>query len=223
MPIRTGSEARHWAESALREAISRGDVVPGQRLIEDELADRFSITRSSLRQAMDTLVGEGLIERVPNRGARVRRLSVTDAVEITECRAVLEGLLARKAAERATADDTESLHTHVAVMARTLAEGDLLKYSTRITELYDVIHTVARHPNAVSLVQRLQAQLVRQQFRLSLRPGRPDRSMTELEQVVDAIVGGAAADAERLMRDHLQRVAELLSEDPDPVLNTESL
>lgn len=215
MTIRTGAEARRWAEAALRSAISRGDVVPGQRLIEEELADRFDVTRSSLRQAIDTLVGEGLIERVANRGARVRHLSITDAVEITECRAVLEALLARKAAERADGADMAALRSHVDGMRQSLAGGDLLKYSTRISELYDVIHVAARHPNAAALVQRLQAQLVRQQFRLSLRPGRPEQSIAELSQVVDAIVAHRSADAERLMGAHLQQVAAMLAEDPD--------
>lgn len=189
--------------------------MPGQRLIEEELADRFEVTRSSLRQAIDTLVGESLIERVANRGARVRHLSVTDAVEITECRAVLEALLARKAAERADDADRAALHAHVDDMRQSLAGGDLLKYSTRISELYDVIHAAARHPNAAALVQRLQAQLVRQQFRLSLRPGRPEQSIAELSEVVDAIVTHRPDDAGRLMGAHLQQVAAILAEDPD--------
>lgn len=215
MAVRTGAEARRWAEAALRSAISRGDVVPGQRLIEDELAARFDVTRSSLRQAIDTLVSEGLVERVQNRGARVRQLSISDAVEITECRAVVEGLLARKAAERADANDADNLRTHIGLMRDSLFGGDLVKYSSRITELYGLIHSVARHENALELVQRLQAQLVRQQFRLSLRPGRPEQSLAELSHVVDAIVGHRPQEAEELMRDHLQRVAVILSEDSD--------
>lgn len=218
MAVRTGAEARRWAESTLRSAISRGDVVPGQRLIEEELAAEYDVTRSSLRQAIDTLVGEGLVERVKNRGARVRQLTVSDAVEITECRAVVEGLLARKAAERADDDDVDRLRAHVSLMKASLKAGDLVVYSTRISGLYDLIHSVARHPNAIELVERLQAQLVRQQFRLSLRPGRPEQSLAELSSVVDSIRAHRPKDAEDMMRDHLQRVATILADESDPDL-----
>jgi DNA-binding GntR family transcriptional regulator len=212
MQVRTGVEARQLAEEALRTAISRGDVVPGQRLIEEELADRFGVTRSSLRQAIDTLVGDGLVERVMNRGARVRRLSVSDAVEITECRMVLEALLARKAAERAEPDDIEVLHDQVDAMREAMTAGDVLKYSALIGQLYEQIHRTARHQNAFALVQRLQAQLVRQQFQLSLRPGRPLVSMRELTGVVEAIAAHRPGTAERLMRAHLQGVVSQIEQ-----------
>lgn len=213
--VRSGAEAREFAEQALRAAIVRGDVVPGQRLIEEELSERFGVTRSSLRQAIDTLVNEGLVERVTNRGARVRKLSIDEAVEITECRAALEGLVARKAAERAGADDIARLDDQVRAMQRCLTDGDVLKYSELIRGLYDIIHRTAQHPSASALVERLQAQLVRQQFRLSLRPGRPKRSFQELSDVVRAISDHRSDDAELAMRSHLQGVADALRADSD--------
>jgi DNA-binding GntR family transcriptional regulator len=213
--VRTGAEAREWAEQALRAAMVRGDVVPGQRLIEEELSERFGVTRSSLRQAIDTLVSDGLVERITNRGARVRRLSIAEAVEITECRAVLEGLIARKAAEHATDSSLSDLASHIDSMRDCLTVGDVVKYSDLIRGLYAAIHHAAQHPSASALVDRLQAQLVRQQFRLSLRPGRPQRSMQELTDVVEAITARRADDAERLMRTHLQEVADALQVDID--------
>lgn len=215
MKVRTGAEARAWAEKALRSAIARGDVVPGQRLIEEELSDRFGVTRSSLRQAIDALVNDGLVERIPNRGAQVRRLSIADAVEVTECRAVLEGLVARKAAEQLKDSDIPRLNDQVDSMRDSLAAGDLLKYSELIRGLYDIIHRVARHANASALVDRLQAQLVRQQFQLSLRPGRPQRSIHELTDLVQAITERRPDDAERLMRAHLEGVAAALPLEAD--------
>lgn len=215
MTVRTGAEARAWAEQALRKAIARGDVVPGQRLIEEELSDRFGVTRSSLRQAIDVLVSDGLVERIPNRGAQVRRLSIADAVEVIECRAVLEGLIARKAAEQIENADIARLNNQMDSMRDSLTVGDLLKYSELIRGLYDIIHRVARHANASTLVDRLQAQLVRQQFQLSLRPGRPQLSSQELADVVRAITERRADDAERLMRAHLEGVAIALPADSD--------
>jgi DNA-binding GntR family transcriptional regulator len=108
--------ARDAAERVLRAAISRGDLPPGHRLVEAEIAEQIGVNRSSVRLALDVLIGDGLVERIPNRGARVRVVSVDEAVATTECRMVLEGLLARKAAERVTGEQVGRLRAHLSAM-----------------------------------------------------------------------------------------------------------
>src|SRR6478752_7596751 len=93
----------------LRSAIIRGELVPKQRLVEADLADEYGASRGNVRVALSELSVEGLVERVQNRGARVRAVSVDEALEITEVRAALEALCARKAAERATESDIAEL------------------------------------------------------------------------------------------------------------------
>lgn len=86
----------------LRAAILRGEYAPRQRLIETELTERYATTRFVLRNALTRLATEGLVELQPNRGARVREISVEEAIEITEIRRAVEGLVAARAAERIT-------------------------------------------------------------------------------------------------------------------------
>src|ERR1700751_4637174 len=106
---RTGEAARIHAFAALRRAILSGDLVPGQRLVEEDLAGTLGVTRQSLRAALLDLTAEGLVERIPNRGARVRVVSTAEAVAITECRMALEALWAVKAAEVITDEDAAGL------------------------------------------------------------------------------------------------------------------
>jgi DNA-binding GntR family transcriptional regulator len=94
MPSR--SSDRSPAEQRLRDAIADGGMAPGHRLVEADLVALLGVSRSSVRLAIDTLTAEGLVERVPNRDARVRVVSVPEAVAITECRMALEGLIARR-------------------------------------------------------------------------------------------------------------------------------
>src|SRR6478609_971246 len=91
----------------LRSAIVGGDLVPNQRLVEADLAAEYGASRGNIRAALAELTVEGLVERVQNRGARVRAVSVAEAVEITEVRAALEGLCAAKAAARLTDEDRD--------------------------------------------------------------------------------------------------------------------
>ncbi len=74
----------------IRAAILRGESVPNQRLIEADLSEQFAASRASVRAALAELANEGLIERVQNRGARVRAVSLAEAVEISEVRMVIE-------------------------------------------------------------------------------------------------------------------------------------
>jgi DNA-binding GntR family transcriptional regulator len=206
----SGARGRGIAEERLRSELFRGDVAPGQRLVEADLAERYGVTRSSARLALDGLVAEGLVERIPNRGARVRTVSTGEAVAVMECRMALDGLLAHKAAEAATDDDAGRLAVNYGLMEQALDAQELLRYSALIQEHHALVRQAARHPIASALVERLQAQIVRHQFQLSLRPGRPQRSLAELRRVVDAIVARDADAAEEAARAHMRAVVAAL-------------
>ena len=207
-----GAAARHSAEQALRAAISRGDLSPGHRLVEADLAGLLAVNRSSVRSAIDALISEGLVERIPHRGARVRVVSTDEAVAITEARMALEALIARKAAERVTAAQADRLTTQLAALGGALDAGDLLKYSALIQRLHELVRDVAAQPVAAGLVDRLQAQLVRHQFQLSLRPGRPQVSLRELTALVEGIVARDPDRAEAAAVTHFRSVIAALAE-----------
>ena len=206
----SGLRAKRIAEQRLREEITRGAVVPGQRLVEPELGERYGVTRNSARMALNVLIAEGLVERIPNRGARVRIVSTSEAVAILECRQVLEGLLARKAAQHATDDQLASLRANLGRMQRAVAHQELFEYSTLVTEHNRLLKESAHQEMAAALVDRLQCQIVRHQFQLLLRPGRSQQSLADLTRVVDAITGRRADAAEVTARAHLQGVLDAL-------------
>jgi DNA-binding GntR family transcriptional regulator len=200
------------AEEQLRRAIADGDMAPGHRLVEADLVTRFGVSRSRVRLAIEALAAEGLVERIPNRGARVRVVSVEEAVAITECRMALEGLIARKAAERITDAEIAGLRAHLGQMRAAVAAGDVVPYSDLIRRLHESLRQAARQPIAAALIDRLQAQLVRHQFRLSLRPGRSQLSLHELTALVDAVADRDADRAEAASASHFRSVIAALSE-----------
>jgi DNA-binding GntR family transcriptional regulator len=213
--LRTGVRGKDVAERRLREQIARGEVSPGQRLVEAELSERYGVTRNSARLALETLAADGLVERIPNRGARVRTLTTEEAVGIMECRMVLDGLLSRKATEGASDDQIDRVVANRERMEQAVADHDLLKYSELIQEHHALVREMAQHPIAASLEERLQAQIVRHQFQLSLRPGRAKESLAELERVIDAIVDRDPDRAEEAARAHFQGVIAALVGESD--------
>jgi DNA-binding GntR family transcriptional regulator len=207
---RAGEAARSHALARLRQAILSGDLAPGQRLVEEELAGTLGVTRQSLRAALLDLTAEGLVERIPNRGARVRVVTTAEAVAITECRMALEALCAAKAAERVTDDEAAQLRELAENLRRSVADGNPLKYSELNRELHRRVGAISGQAVAVGLLERLHAQLVRHQFQLALRPGRPEVSLPEHLAIADAVAGRRPADAERAVRAHLASVIEAL-------------
>jgi DNA-binding GntR family transcriptional regulator len=210
-----GDAGRRAALDALRSAVLAGDVSPGQRLVEAELAGTFGVTRASVRAALIDLAAEGLVERIPNRGARVRVVTVEEAVAITECRMVLEGLCAAKAAEKATEDDLAALEELGERMRDAVSDGEPMKYSTLNRELHRMIRELAAQPVAAELLERLHGQLVRHQFRLALRSGRPHVSLGQHLAIIDAVRARDPQAAEAAARAHLTSVIAALQESPD--------
>ena len=212
----SGEPGRRAAVERLREAILGGDMAPGQRLVEEELAGMLAVTRASLRAALFDLTAEGLVERIPNRGARVRTVTLDEAVAITECRMVLEGLCAAKAAERVTRSQASRLDQLGEQMQRSVADGEPLKYSALNHELHRLVREISGQSTAARLIERLNGQLVRHQFQLSLRPGRPQASLGEHTAIITAITGRQPEEAEQAMRCHLRSVMRALIDHHQP-------
>lgn len=209
LTTKRGSEAGESYEH-LYQAILRGEFQPNERLIEMELARRYNVGRSAIRTALARLEQDGLVEREPNRGARVRAISEEEAVETLEVRAVLEGLAARYAARNVTDADIAELRAIIGEMEARLAEGDLLGISEANTCFDNRLLRIANNKTVARLIERLHAQHIRSQFRLILVPGRPPRSVAEHRAIVEAIASRDPDAAEAATRDHLAQMVQTL-------------
>jgi DNA-binding GntR family transcriptional regulator len=194
----------------LRAAILRGEYAPRQRLIEAELTEQYATSRFVLRNALTRLANEGLVELQPNRGARVREISIEEAIEITEIRRAVEGLAAARAAERITDAEIAELRDLGESMNAAVAAADMLRYSELNAQLHGRVRAIARHASAIRIIEQLNGQMVRHQFRLSLLPGRPSVSLPEHRAIIEAICARDPDGAERAMRAHLTSVLDAL-------------
>jgi DNA-binding GntR family transcriptional regulator len=196
--------------ASIRVAILEGRFAPRQRLIESDLCESYGASRFSVRTALHELAAQGLVEFQPNRGARVREVSLAEAIEITEVRKVLEGLEAARAAQRATKAEASELRQIGREMRSAVRRGELVHYSELNVRLHALIRQMGAHETAARLLMLLRDQTVRHQFSLSLMPGRPSVSLPQHEAIIDAIVARRPAEAEGAMHAHLQSVIEAL-------------
>jgi DNA-binding GntR family transcriptional regulator len=188
------------AYAALHAAIVAGELSPGERLIEEELAERLGVSRGAVREAILRLGHEGLVVRERNRGARVRRFTVDEAVEILEARAALESLAAGYAALRRTEDEARELVSLVDEMETLRAGGELLAMSERNAVMHRRILEISGHAIARDICARLRSQ----------------KSLAEHRRIVTAIAAGDRPAAEQAMREHLTSVAATLVEVATP-------
>ena len=128
-----------------------GEFAPNQRLIEADLSVSFGASRASIRTALFELANDGLIDRLPNRGSRVRAISVDEAVEILEVRIGVEGLCAARAAERISDAEIDEFRDLRSSIITSVEAGNLIEYS-RLNQLLDQrIREISRHVTACLL------------------------------------------------------------------------
>jgi len=198
------------ATDRLRNDILTGALPPGERLIELQLAERYQIGRAAIRAALLELDSEGLVRREANRGATVRRISLSDAIEITQARGALEGLVARLAAERATDQERADLQSLVAAMEVAVGNDARLDYANLNRALHRTLLQIARHEVATDLVANLRNRSAHHQYRLATVTGRANESLGQHRAIVAAIVARDGDAAEAAMRAHLESVADVL-------------
>ena len=210
-PLRTPREPAD-VTARLRAAITHGQLMPNERLIEADLAQSYGVNRANIRMALAMLDQEGLVVREPNRGARVRAVSEAEAIEIAETRLAIEGMLARRAAERATAADRKALRALEKQMRRAAEQADHAAFSQANAALHREIQRIAGNETANRILDTLKTHLVRLQYRIIMLPGRPKSSLKEHGAIVEVICAGDADGAEAAMRRHLLNFKELLKQ-----------
>jgi DNA-binding GntR family transcriptional regulator len=194
----------------LREAIVSGRLHPNERLVEAAVAERMGAGRSAVRAVLVRLDQEGLVTLERNRGARVRHVTDREALEIEEVRAALEGMLARRAATRVTAEDLRELHDVIWEMRERVEAGDSIGYSELNARFHQRIWAAADHPTATRIVGGLKSQAIRFQYQTAMRPGRAERSLREHEEIFAALKAHDGDLAETAMRNHLGEVLDTL-------------
>lgn len=196
--------------STLRREILE-DVFPaGSRLVEADLCTRYSASRATVRAALAQLASEDLVDREANRGATVRRITIEEAIEITEARSALEGLIASRAARNATQEERAELAEIGADMRRAVETGDVVRYGQLNARLHESLRTAGRHHEANVLVENLRNRAVHHQFRLAMVPGRPSESLLQHEAIIAAVIARDEEGARDAMVAHLVSVADVL-------------
>jgi DNA-binding GntR family transcriptional regulator len=178
---------RERAFDEIRDAIISGRIAPGARLIERELCDALKISRSSVREVLRRLEAERLISVEPRRGPTVMVLSLDEAAEIYEIRAMLESLVIRRFAELASRDEVATLEAIFAKVRLAATEKAVELIVTLMRDFNAHAIAVARHSVAGDLLLQLDARISWLRIKAMAMPGRLESSLEEMTIVLDHV------------------------------------
>ncbi|MGO2110794.1 MAG: GntR family transcriptional regulator [Pseudoclavibacter sp.] len=207
-----GSDAALRVAGQLRTELRAGLLHPRERLIEHELVERFASSRAVIRDALVQLAAEGVVERQPNRGARVRGLSVRDGIEYAQVRRELEALCAREAAGRADVAERERLHVMLDGLRAAALADDVVEYRRISAGFHGLIIDMAHHASAKRQLEAVRMHDLQRNFPRAFAMRSLLASEGEHEEIAQAVLAGDGGVAERCMHAHLDRVVQILVE-----------
>lgn len=194
----------------LKSAILSGRFGPGDRLVEADLCERLNVSRTSIREAFRILQTERLIEIFPNRGPQVAVLTLDEARQIYEVRALLEGRAAALCAQHATPADHSQMAVALEDFRRAVEEDDAAERLAATGRFYDLL--LDRSENAVirELVTTLNARINFLRLRSMSQKGRAVQSLEEMTKIFEAIRAGDPDAAAEAARSHVQNARAVI-------------
>lgn len=207
---------------AIRQRLFDGTVVPGQRLVEADLMAEFDVGRGTVREALQRLSSDGLVDLVRNRGAQVHRLSRREVAEQFAIREVLEGLAAGTAARRV--DEGTNRTTLERLWRRqqiAAGQSTVSEYFRLNRDFHILIMAMAGNRQLQRMLDHLHIRLFALQFKGSLGLADRDVSFADHRRIAEAILAGNAAAAQRAMRRHVRNSRQMVVHLPDTAFRPE--
>lgn len=170
----------------IREAILKGALRPGEKVAEPELAERFGISRTPIREAFRQLESEGYLTVIPRKGAVVASLSERDVEEFYAIKSILEGYAARMAAEKMTDKDIERLDGINERLEKLAREGDVKNFFRVHNDFHECFIRAAGNDKLLELINLLLLKFNRLRMASLSLPGRMEISVQEHQKIIEA-------------------------------------
>lgn len=212
---------------SLRDAIRKGILKPGQRIMEIKLAEELGVSRTPVREAIRKLELEGYVVMMPRRGTYVADMSIRDINEIFEIRTALESLSNGLAAEHITEDELEHLQRLLVVIGGYIKEYEdgpdreaaMDKIVKTDIEFHDLLYHAARNNRLVGIISNLRDQLTRFRTLSMSYPGRLEATLDEHREIVETIANGNGRAARKAAVHHMENSEKTLLKAMDIAIN----
>ena len=192
----------------LREAILKGDLRPGERLMELQLASKLGVSRTPIREAIRMLEQEGLAVTIPRKGAEVAKMTEKDMEDVLQIREALDELAVQVACDKMTAQQLKELTLAMKNFENAIQAGKLKKIIEYDVEFHEIIYRATDNPKLVTLLNNIREQIYR--YRVEYLKGKENYPMLvrEHEEIVTALKQKNKERVADAMRSHIRNQAE---------------
>lgn len=201
----------------IRDAIITGALKPGEKVAEPELAERFGISRTPIREAFRQLESEGYLTVIPRKGAVVTSFSPRDVEEFYAIKSILEGYAARRACEKLSQKDIDRLR-HINERLRQMADhGDVKQFFRVHDDFHEIFLKASDNEKLYEMVKSLVSKFQRLRYASLSLPGRMQISVREHDKIIDAFTKRDPDMAESIVRKNAEYGGRVLMQDRDGV------
>jgi GntR family transcriptional regulator, trigonelline degradation regulator len=204
---RTTAPVRIQIEHHLRQAILTGHFRPGERLIERELLELFGVSRTSLREALRSLEGYGLVINIPQKGVVVATMTAEEAEGIYQVRAAIEGLAGRLFAERASREQQAALQEALASVEVALQSARVPSLVAAKDHFYAVLLSGTNNRTMSAIADSLRDRIAWLRYLTLTQPGRASQSVAEMRQIRAAVLAADCDGASAACVAHVEAAA----------------
>ena len=198
--------------NTLREAILRGDLQPGERLMELQLASKLGVSRTPIREAIRMLEQEGLAVTMPRKGAEVAKMTLKGMEDVLEIRGALDELASQLACERITEEQLVRLEARKQDFEASLKSGDVKLIAEADVNFHDVIYEATGNPKLVSLLNNLREQIYRYRVEYIKKVENHPILIKEHEAIYQSLLSRNQEDAKLSIREHVENQATAVKE-----------
>lgn len=190
--------------NTLRQAILKGELKPGERLMEIALAERLGVSRTPIREAMRKLELEGLVVMIPRRGAQVANITEKDLNDVLEVRIALENMAIEKACENMTEDSMSKLWVAAKEFERTTAEGNLVKMAEADVAFHEIIYQASGNRRLIQVLNNLREQIYRYRVEYLKEEETRNLLVREHEEMTRALRDRDVKRAQEIVYEHIE-------------------
>lgn len=201
-----GTTYQQQAYEYVRDKILSMDYKPGDKITDSSIASELNISRTPVREALQRLELEGLINSEVRRGWRVTSLTIKDIEDIFDLKCEIEGLIARKAASYDEDDYRKELKNLLNAMKEASSNDDVESWKEIDSSIHHLFYVMAKNDRAESIINNLNDQWHRLRTGFIKLQGRLDRATDQHEKVILAIIDGDPDGADEAMHEHLNDV-----------------
>ena len=203
----------------LRQAILKGELKPGERLMEMQLANQLGVSRTPIREAIRKLELEGLVLMIPRRGAVVAKITEKDLRDVLEVRTSLEKLAIELACDRMSDETIPELNRALDAFKEALKKEDLTAQAERDEQFHDVIFKSTDNQRLIQMLNNLREQMYRYRLEYLKDASSHDRLAREHEAIIDALKARDKKKGADIIVSHIynqeQAVIRKIQEDSD--------